>query len=148
MNDSKEKARRWIEKLKITTDLFLKLPDDVKLPNGWGKRELGIHLQGWDEEMMKIAEPLKKGKAFNWEEFYSDPPDSYNAKFLERSKGKSLAEIIEGFKRTRTTIIKVYEDFLENHFLEDKKHSDYFTLWWHDAHHLKLADVDVEDLME
>ncbi|MCG3227189.1 MAG: hypothetical protein H7645_09730 [Candidatus Heimdallarchaeota archaeon] len=148
MDDSKEKAKRWIEKLKITTDLFLKLPADTKLPNGWGKREIGIHLQGWDEEMIKIAEPLKQGKAFIWEDFCADPPDSYNAKFLERSKGKSLEEVLTSFEQTRATIIKVYEDLLDNHFQEDKKHTDYFSLWWHDVHHLKLAGIDVDDLME
>lgn len=148
MDDSKEKAKRWIEKLKITTDLFLKLPEEAKLPNGWGKRELGVHLQGWDEEMIKIAEPLKHGKSFIWEDFYADPPDSYNAKFLERSKGKSIEEVISSFNQTRATIVKVYEDILNNHFQEDKKHTDYFSLWWHDVHHLKLAGIDVEDLME
>ena len=148
MNDSKEKSKRWIEKLKLTTQLFLKLPDDIKLPNGWGKRELGIHLQGWDEEMIKIAEPLKQGKAFIWEDFCVDSPDSYNAKFLKRSKGKSAEEIITSFEKTRATMIKVYEDFLDNYFQEGKKHEDYFSLWWHDVHHLKQAEVDVEDLME
>ncbi len=148
MNDSVKKVKRWIEKLRITTDLFIKLPDESKLPNGWGKRELAIHLQGWDEEMIKLAEILKKGKTFNWEEFFADPPDTYNAKFLERSKGKSTEEILDSFKNTRMTMIEVYENFLENHFQEDKKHSDFFTLWWHDVHHLKLADVDVEALMK
>jgi hypothetical protein len=148
MKNSKEKAKRWIEKLKITTDLFLKLPDESKLPNGWGKRELAVHLQGWDEEMIKLAEVLKKGKIFDWEELFSEPPDTYNAKFLERSKGKSAEEILVSFENTRKTMIKVYEDFLDNHFLEDKKHSDFFTLWWHDVHHLKLAGVDVGELMK
>ncbi|MHA2358003.1 MAG: hypothetical protein ACXABK_04460 [Candidatus Heimdallarchaeaceae archaeon] len=148
MSEAKEKAKRWIEKLKITTKLFLDLPDDMKLPNGWSKRELGIHLRGWDDELIKIAEHLKKGKAFIWEEFCPEEADVYNARFLEQSKGISKEEVLSGFEKTRSVIIKVYEDLLDNYFDEEKKHLAYFSLWWHDVHHLKDAGVNVEDLME
>ena len=98
-----------IEKLKTTTKLFLDLPDDTELPNGWSKRELGIHLKGWDEELIKIAEHLKKGKAFIWEEFCPEEADVYNSRFLEQNKGVSKAEILSSFEKTRSVILKVYD---------------------------------------
>jgi len=91
---------------------------------------------------------LKIGKAFIWEEFCPEEADVYNARFLEQSKGISTEEILSDFEKTRSVIIKVYEDILENYFEEDKKHLEYFSLWWHDVHHLKLSGIDVEDLME
>ena len=45
-------------------------------------------------------------------------------------------------------MIAVYEDVYENYLQEDNKMLGFFSLWWHDTHHLKQAGVDVEHLME
>jgi len=40
----------------------------------------------------------------------------------------------------------VYEEIIENHFQDDKKLLDYYSLWGHDVHHLKQAGVDTTDI--
>ena len=65
----RDKVVNWIEKLETSTKMFLDLPNDMKLPNGWGKRELAIHLFSWDSAMVEYADHIRQGNTFVWNEF-------------------------------------------------------------------------------
>ena len=148
MTDLVEQAKNWANKLRLTTETFLELPDDVKLPNGWGKRELALHLEGWDDEMIKLSEHLKKGKVFSWSEFFPADfdVDAANKEILDRNKDLSDEEAIEKFKKSRKQLLEVYEDLIDNYFQNEKSFLDYFSLWGHDVNHLKQAGVDTTEI--
>ena len=146
MEDLREKARSWIEKFQETTNLIANLDDDTTLPNGWTIREISIHFKGWDEEFIKFAEQIKQGEPYY--AFYSGKHDRYNQTFFDKNHNLSLKQAKESFINTRKKIIEVYEDVLDYYFQDDKKILGFFSLWWHDTHHLKQAGVDVEHLME
>ncbi len=148
MNELIEQARNWTNKCRLTTDTFLDLPEDVQLTNGWGKRELAIHLEGWDVEMIKISEYLKEGKSFLWSEFFPEDLDvnEANQEFFDRNKDLSAIEAISKFKKTRKKLLNVYEDLIENYFRDDKTLVDYYSLWSHDVQHLKQAGVDTTEI--
>ena len=148
MKELVEQAKSWTNKLRLATKVFLDLPKDVKLTNGWGKRELAIHLEGWDVEMIKISDHLKEGKAFLWKDFFPEDMDidEANQEIFDRCKELSAEEAIEKFKKTRNQLFDVYEDIIENHFQDDKRLLDYYSLWGHDVHHLKQAGVDTTEI--
>ena len=148
MKELIEQAKNWTNKLRLATETFLDLSSDVKLTNGWGKRELALHLEGWDVEMIKISDHLKEGKAFLWSEFFPKDLDidDANQEILDRSKELSAKESIEKFKETRKQLLNIYEDIIENYFQDDKRLLDYYSLWGHDVHHLKQAGVDTKEI--
>ena len=146
MEELRKKARSWIEKFKETTSLITNLNDDTTLPNGWTIREISIHLKGWDEEFIRFAEEIKQGEPYY--AFYSGKHDRYNQTFFDKNHNLSLQQAKEDFHFTRKKMFDVYEDVIENYFQDDNKILGFFSLWWHDVHHLKQAGVDVEHLME
>jgi len=146
MEDLRNKTRSWIDKFQETTKLITKLHDDIIFPNGWTLREISIHLQGWDEEFIKFAEKIKQGEPYY--AFYSGKHDRYNQTFFDKNHHLSLNQAKRSFIETREKMFVVYEDIIENYLQDDNKMLGFFSLWWHDAHHLKQAGVDVEHLME
>ena len=152
----KNKAIDWTDKLEKTTKLLLDLQDNVKLPNGWGKRELLIHLLFWDDEMESYSDHLRKGNTFDWGEYLSsrgyDPEgkdlDKINQSCLDDNEDLSYSEALEAFTETRMKLINTYRDLIENYFIEEKSFTDYFSMWYHDVHHLKKAGVDTKELEE
>ena len=148
MKNLKKQALNWTNKLKLTTKTFMTLPEDVKLPNGWGKRELALHLEGWDEKMIKISENLIAGKPFIWTEYFPEDLDldEVNQSFLDKNKKLSSSEAIEKFQKTREQLICIYEEIIEKYFQDDKRLLDFYSLWGHDIHHLKQAGVDTKEI--
>ena len=148
MKELIEQAKNWTKKLRLATKIFLDLPHDIKLTNGWGKRELALHLEGWDEEMIKVYKHLKEGKAFVWKDFFPEDMDidEANQEIFDRTKDLSTEEAIEKFNKSRNQLFNVYEDIIENHFQDDKRLLDYYSLWGHDVHHLKQAGVDTTEV--
>lgn len=148
MENLKEQAMNWTNKLKLTTETFMELPEDVKLPNGWGKRELALHLEGWDEKMIEVSEHLIAGKPFIWIEYFPEDLDldEVNQSFLDKNKKLSSAGAIKKFQDTRGQLLDIYKEIIEKHFQDDKRLLDYFSLWGHDVHHLKQAGVDTKEI--
>jgi hypothetical protein len=146
MNRFVEKAETWIEKLKITTELVEDLPKDVILTNSWDKRKLCIHLYGWDTEFIKWADILRKGEKF--EVNLEEKTDEYNQRFFDENAELKAEEAEQQFLETRKEMIQVYEEILTKYPQDNKHFLGFFSLWWHDVHHLKQADVDVSDLEE
>ena len=148
MENLKKQALNWTDKLKLTTETFMNLPEDVKLPNGWGKRELALHFEGWDEEMIKVSENLIAGKPFIWTEYFPEDLDldEVNQSFLDNNKILSSSEAIKKFQDTREKLIGIYERIIENYFQDDKRLLEYYSLWGHDVHHLKQAGVDTTEI--
>ncbi len=148
--EDKDKILSSIENLEKTTKMFLDLPNDMKLPNGWGKRELAIHLFSWDSEMVEYADHLRRGNTFVWEEILPEEEDinEVNKGYFVENEDLTLAEAIEVFTDTRLELIATYVDIVNNHFQDEKSFMDYFVLWMHDVHHLKQAGVNTKELEE
>ncbi len=146
----KDKILSRIDKLEKSTKLFLDLPNDNKLPNGWGKRELAIHLFSWDGEMVEYSDNLRRGNTFDWNEILAEDSDinEVNKKHLDENEDLTFAEAIEIFTNTRQELIATYVDIVNNHYQDEKSFVDYFTLWMHDLHHLKQAGIDTKKLEE
>ncbi len=146
MNELLEKAKSWTEKLKVTTKLVENLPTDVILSNSWDKRKLCIHLYGWDTEFIKWADILRRGDKFDVE--LEEKTDEYNQRFFDENAELNSKEAVQQFLKTRKEMIEVYEEILSKYPQDNKHFVGYFSLWWHDVHHLKQADVDVSELEE
>ena len=144
----KDKLLSNIEKLEKTTKMFLDLPNDLKLPNGWGKRELAIHLFSWDSAMVEYADHLRQGNTFVWNEFLPEELnlDEVNKRYLVENEDLTLDEALEIFTNTRLELIATYVDIVNNHFQEEKSFTDYFTMWMHDVQHLKQAGINTKKL--
>ncbi len=146
MQELKNKAKEWIEKLRKTTQMFLDLPHDIKLPNSWGKRELAIHFLGWDEVMIGYSKEIIKGKPFIWDEFFQGDINKTNKQFLDEHSNLTREEAIDKFKQVRSKILNIYKEILENHFQDDKRLLDYYSMWGHDVHHLKQAGINTQEI--
>ena len=146
MSKIKETAARWIEKLRITTDMLLKLDNNMKLPNDWGKRELLIHLSGWDEEFINFASEMRKKTEFY--PFYEEEGEKKNQQFFQENQDLDLVLSVERFETLRNDLISVYEEILDQYPQENKEFVGFFSIWWHDAHHLKQAGCDISHLEE
>ena len=139
-------AKRWIAKLKITTDVLNDLTVDTVLPNGWTKRELLIHLSGWDDEFIQFADEMRKQKAFY--AFYEEDGETKNQQFFEDNKDLGYEEVNIKFQKLRKKLIDVYQEIVEKYPQENKEFLGFFSIWWHDIHHLKQAGIDVSKLEE
>lgn len=146
----RDKVLNWIEKLETSTKMFLELPNDMKLPNGWGKRELAIHLFSWDSAMVEYANHLRKGNTFVWNEFHPEELnlDKENKKHLVENENLTFDEALDIFTNTRLELIATYVDIVNNHFQDEKSFTDYFTMWMHDVQHLKQAGINTKKLEE
>ncbi len=139
-------AVRWTDKLKTTTEMLNSLENDVKLPNGWGKRDLLLHLSGWDDEFIKFSEEMRKNVQFY--AFYEEDGEAKNQQFFEETRELNLTEAIEKFNKIRQKLFEVYEEIIEKYPQDNKEFVGFFSIWWHDAHHLKQAGIDVSRLDE
>lgn len=146
MDDFLKTAESWIEKLKITTQKVKVIPTDTILTNGWDKRKLYIHLFGWDKEMIEYAEELRQGKPFH--PFFEEGTDVYNQRFFDENEGLDTSAAEDQFLKKRKEMISVYEEILTEYPQNNKEFVGFFSLWWHDVHHLKQAGVDVVKLEE
>ena len=146
MEEIIQTAERWIEKLKITTEMLLNLEDDTELPNGWTKREILIHLSGWDFEFIEFATEMRKNVKFY--PFYEEEGEAKNQRFLQEAKDLSLEDVLEKFKLLRNQLIDVYHEIVEKYPQENREFLGFFSIWWHDAHHLKQADCDISHIEE
>ena len=146
----KDKILSNIEKLEKTTKMFLDLPNDLKLPNGWGKRELAIHLLSWDSEMVDYADNLRKGNSFDWNEIHPEELNlnETNKGHLVENEDLTFDEAIEVFTNTRMELIATYVDIVNNHYQNEKSFADYFSMWMHDVQHLQKAGINTKKLEE
>ena len=144
--DLLKKAESWIEKLRITTKMVRTLPEDTVLTNGWDKRKLCIHLFGWDGEMINYAEELRQGKPFHM--FFEEETDAYNQRFFDENVDVDLSQAEAQFLEKREEMVSVYEEILTKYPQDNKEFVGFFSLWWHDVHHLKQAGVDISELEE
>ncbi len=146
----KDKILSRIEKLETSTKMFLDLPNDMKLPNGWGKRELAIHFSSWDSALVEYSDNLRLGNTFDWKEIHPEELDldETNKKHLVENEDLTFAEAIEIFSNTRLELIATYVDIVNNHYQDEKSFMDYFTMWMHDVHHLKQAGINTKKLEE
>ena len=131
------------ENYRRTTEALVKLPEDLKLPNGWTKKALLIHLWVWDKEFITVMKGALEGKPVVWDERFRDENylNKWNDEQIEKHQNKPLNEILESFKQTREEVIALYEKLLKQDLTEEQK--TLFTLWQHDVHHLEQANVEI-----
>ncbi|MHA1198751.1 MAG: hypothetical protein ACTSQF_05290 [Candidatus Heimdallarchaeaceae archaeon] len=146
MDNIIETAERWIKKLTLTTDMLNELSEDTKLPNGWGKRELLIHLSGWDEEFIGFASEMRKKVIFY--AFYEEEVETKNQQFIENNKELDFDEVNERFNKFREELTNVYKEILNQYPQDNREFMSFFSIWWHDLHHLKQAGLDISHLEE
>jgi hypothetical protein len=146
MEEIIETAERWTGNLEQTTKMLLDLKEDTKLPNGWGKRELLVHLSGWDKEFISFAEEMKKMIKFY--PFYEEEGEAKNQQFFKESKNSTDEEVHNNFLKFRNQLKEVYRDLIENYPQENKEFTYFFSIWMHDVHHLKQAGCDISHLEE
>ena len=146
----KDKILSRIEKLENSTKMFLDLPNDMKLPNGWGKRELAIHFFSWDSALVEYADNLRRGNTFDWKEIHPDELDinEVNKGHLVENVDLTFTEAIEIYTETRMELVATYVDIVNNHYQDEKSFMDYFTMWMHDVHHLNQAGINTKKLEE
>ena len=146
MDEIIKTAERWAGKLDQTTQMLLGLEEETKLPNGWGKRELFVHLSGWDKEFIDFSEEMRKKVPFY--PFYEYEGEAKNQQFLEESLKLSDKEVYTRFNQLRTQLKEIYQDIITNYPQKNKEFVGFFSIWWHDLHHLKQAGCDVTHLEE
>ena len=146
MDNIIETAERWTKKLKLTTDMLNGLSEDTELPNGWGKRELLIHLSGWDEEFIGFASEMRKKVIFY--AFYEEDGETKNQQFLMNNKDLDLKAVDERFNKFRKELSDVYEEIINQYPQDNREFMSFVIIWWHDIHHLKQAGLDISHLEE
>ncbi|MGC9778850.1 MAG: hypothetical protein HZR80_06365 [Candidatus Heimdallarchaeota archaeon] len=137
---------------KKITELILDLPVSFSLPNGWGLKELLLHLWSWDDEFTKICEGKMNDSLDQCEfEFKKMNMDyvEWNDYVLEKMSNLTLDEARQKYKETRYKIITLYEKLIKfPETVEDEK-SFYRTdrildLWQHDKQHLKAGGIKID----
>jgi len=146
MNEFLKKAGSWIDKLKTTTQMVKDIPPNTILANGWDKRKLYIHLYGWDKEFLEYAEELRQGKPFHV--VLEEGIDGYNQRFFDENEELDLTAAEKQFLQIRDQMISVCEEILTKYPQNNKEFVGFFSLWSHDAHHLKQTGADVSELGE
>ncbi|MFX1250005.1 MAG: hypothetical protein ACFFCZ_00125 [Promethearchaeota archaeon] len=116
---SKEKWVSKINTLKKSTDEVLDLQHDWYASNGWGLKELLIHLEAWDEEYLCVLEALKHGKAYvaQYRRFpdYKEEDqmtflDHWNNQILAERSKLSQEKVRDLFIQTRRKVLKKFEE--------------------------------------
>jgi len=80
--------------------------------------------------------------------FYEEDGEAKNQQFFEETRELNLTEAIEKFNKIRQKLFEVYEEIIEKYPQDNKEFVGFFSIWWHDAHHLKQAGIDVSRLDE
>jgi hypothetical protein len=154
-----------IENFKAVTAKIYELPADFSLPNGWTRRELLIHLNGWDQEFVKLTQKAINEELKNFffkfegltaeertileKEFLFEHQEmdleytKWNDYKLEKMKEKTVEEVEELFKNTREKIIALFEELAEKQ-KENKLTAQILSLWTHDREHLEKGGVEVK----
>jgi len=165
MNSVTYEHEDHIENIKTVTTKLDELPTDFSLPNGWTKRELLIHLNGWDQEFAKLAQKALDGGLknffFKFESITADERAILEKEFLfehqemdldfikwndykqEQMKEKTFKEVEELFKSTRKKVIALFEELAEKK-KENKYTGQILSLWTHDREHLEQGGVEVK----
>ena len=153
-----------ITNFKTVTAILDELPADFTLPNGWTKRELLIHLNGWDQEFFKLAEKALNSELknffFKFEDLTADEKIMLEKEFLfehqkmnleytkwneyklENMKEKTFKEVEELFKNTREKVLALFEELAEKQ-KENKLTAQILSLWTHDREHLENGGVEI-----
>ncbi len=146
MTDFLKQAESWLEKLKITTQMVKDVPAGTILTNGWDKRKLHIHLFSWDKEFIVYAKELRQGKPFHV--VLKEGVDEYNQRFFDENEGLDDSTAEKQFLEIRDQMISVSVEILTKYPQNNKDFVGFFSLWSHDAHHLKQTGADVSELEE
>ncbi|MHA1243492.1 MAG: hypothetical protein ACTSP7_02850, partial [Candidatus Heimdallarchaeota archaeon] len=127
--------------LEKTTEAILNLDDSFKLPNGWDRRDLILHLWSWDDELTKLCVKKLDGKCtdfqFGYEEMGIDYKE-WNDQALEKKKDLSFEGAKELFTTTRKKLFVLYKKLMplpENEELDEnsfKRLTKIMGLWQHD----------------
>jgi hypothetical protein len=114
---SKEEWLLKVEALKSSTDRILNLPHNWQASNGWGLKELFIHLQAWDEEYLGVLKGCLSGESY-LPKFCRFPNykredqmvfvNLWNDQILNERKSLSLESVKEEFFQTRQKVLKEF----------------------------------------
>ncbi|MHA1307162.1 MAG: hypothetical protein ACTSQN_07700 [Candidatus Heimdallarchaeota archaeon] len=139
--------------LEKTTEAILNLDDSFKLPNGWDRRDLILHLWSWDDEMTKLCAEKLEGKCaefkFGYEELGIDF-NEWNDQALEKKKDLAYEEVKELFTTTRKKLLALYKKLMplpKNEELDEKSFkrlANIMTLWKHDKTHLEKGGITLD----
>ncbi len=140
-----------IARTEQTTKIINGLGDSFALPNGWGLKELLIHIWSWDNELIHACK-AKKANALEGFQFSHQKQkldyNIWNDKIIAEKQGLSLVEVKNLFKKTRTELLSQFKSLLsvpetitdEKSFLRSE---NLLRIWEHDKHHLELGGLKV-----
>ncbi|UCG01413.1 MAG: hypothetical protein JSW11_17560 [Candidatus Heimdallarchaeota archaeon] len=120
MNQKIINKEEWLLKintLRTSTNKILSLPLNWQASNGWGLKELFIHLQVWDEEYLSILKSCLSGESYlpkfcHFPDYKREDQmvfiNLWNDQVINERKTISLESLKEQFIRTRE---KVFNEF-------------------------------------
>ncbi|NHJ04065.1 MAG: ClbS/DfsB family four-helix bundle protein [Candidatus Heimdallarchaeota archaeon] len=142
-------ASTKISNIKKTTDAILMLPEVISFPNGWIMKDLLIHLNSWDDELLKYSQALKKSKddkfVYDHKKLGMDY-SNWNDYIIEKFSYLTFEEAKDLFTNTRKKLIKILEELIEIQKKETdpdkwKKIHSVLDLWQHDKMHLEAGGI-------
>ncbi len=116
-NISKEEWLSKIDALRSSTDTILSLPHNWQALNGWGLKELFIHLQAWDEEYLCILKGYLRGESYlpkfcRFPEYKREDQmvfiNLWNDQILKERKSLSFESVRDKFIQTRKNVLKEF----------------------------------------
>lgn len=137
-----------IEKIKITTQTILSLPESFSFPNGWTQRELLIHLWSWDDQFLEFCLAKKSArKKFQYaHEEEKLPYDKWNDIIIEKFEDMPFDEALELFETTRSELIRSFEKYAK--LMSKKENAGKYDdidkvmdVWQHDKLHLESGGI-------
>ncbi len=152
MEEQKLSPEQHLENTKKITKIILSLDDSFKLPNGWTRKELMIHLWSWDDQMLKGCQAKLDGKCedFKFDHQLKDIDYSkWNDTVLAEKKNLTFEESKKLFKETREKTIKMFEKLISQpETIADEKNmfrnENVVSLWMHDKQHLENGGIKID----
>ncbi|MFW9924033.1 MAG: hypothetical protein ACFFDW_12175 [Candidatus Thorarchaeota archaeon] len=152
MEEPKYTPKQHLENTKKITKIILSLDDSFKLPNGWTRKELMIHLWSWDDQMLKGCQAKLDGtcESFKFDHQLKGVDYSkWNDMILEEKKNLTFKESKKLFEDTRKKTIAIFEKIISQpETIADEKstfrNENIVSLWMHDKQHLQNAGMKID----
>lgn len=103
-----------IRQLKESRREFLKVlsqfPNDGKIVDKWGKKEIIAHIAGWEEEGSVCIPQILKGEK---PKSFLMSIKRYNDESVTKRKGKTVKQLLDDLERLRTSFISQIKELSE-----------------------------------
>ncbi|NHJ87351.1 MAG: hypothetical protein FK734_17940 [Asgard group archaeon] len=152
MEEQKSTPEEHLENTRKITKIILSLDDSFKLPNGWGLKELLIHLWSWDDQMINGCNAKLNGTCDDFKFDHQHKGIDYsqwNDLIINEKKNLTLAKTKKLFKDTREEVIALFDKIISQpETITDEKNmfrnENIATLWMHDKQHLEKGGIKID----